>query len=153
MIFEPFWATTRRSKAIARASNRSRTVPSLLGSLGITYRPKRTTRSLAAINPLSRVPPRLGTCSSWSRTPRNMPQPAGGGTLNLIKTGSLLMQRSMELATPVTCLPKIATMSSPVTRLSTDGATNGLRGTFPPALRAGKTLRMYRKDHKLGESR
>ncbi len=43
-----------------------------------------------------------------------------GGTLNLIRTATLLTKRSMELASPVTCLRKIATMFLPVTRLSTE---------------------------------
>ena len=64
-----------------------------------------------------RIAPRIGTCSSWSRTQKNTLQPAGGGTLNLIRTASLPTKRSMELAFPVTYPSKIATMSSPITRL------------------------------------
>ena len=106
---------------------------------GITYRPKRTTRYLAANNPSLPDPPRNGTCSSWSRTQRNMPQPAAGGTLNLIRTESPLTKRSTELVTPVTCLLKIATMSSPSTHLNSGShrmltSESGLALKLPPRL-------------------
>ena len=77
---------------------------------GIMCPPRRTTRHLAGSNPSLRDPPRLGTCSLWSRTQQGMPQPAGGGTLSLTRMATLPMKRSMKLASPVMRLRRIATM-------------------------------------------
>jgi len=52
----------------------------------------------------------LLTFSSWSRTQRNMPRPAAGGSLNL-KTACLPMRRSTKLAFLVTSLSMLETLS------------------------------------------
>src|ERR1700736_1107023 len=119
MIFGQFWVTIKQSRPIVWVSNRSQTVLLLHGSHGTTFPPRKTTRYLAAINPSLPDPPLIGTCSSWSRIQKDTLQPVGGGTLSLIRTETLLTKRSMELAFHVTRPRRIATMSSPVTRLDT----------------------------------
>src|SRR5882757_366348 len=84
------------------------------------FLPRKTTRYLAAINPSLPDPRLIGTCSSWSRIQKDTLQPVGGGMPSLTRTETLLMKLSMELAFPVMRLPRIATMSSPVTHLNTE---------------------------------
>src|SRR3984893_2369529 len=54
--------------------------------------------------------------SSWSRTRKSTPPPAAGDSATS-RTANLATRRCTKPATPATCPQKIATSSSPVTRL------------------------------------
>jgi hypothetical protein len=90
----------------------------MIALLAWSYVPsEETTKSLAAHNLSWPDPPR--TCSLWSRTQKNTPQPAAGGSLNLM-TPNPPTRRSTKPVLPATSLSKLATLSSPATHLSTE---------------------------------
>src|SRR5580658_6919137 len=71
--------TIWRSRRTGRVSFRSRTAQSSHAWPGVTFRPRKTTKSLAVPNRSCPEPRR--TFSLWSRTRKNMPQPVAGGLL------------------------------------------------------------------------
>ena len=79
---------------------RSRTAPSLRGWPGVTSRRRKTTKSLAVANLGWPGHPRTGF-SSWSRTQKNTPPPAAGGSLN-----STTANPPMRRCTKPVCLPR-----------------------------------------------
>ena len=102
-------------KASGKGSFRTRTARSLPGSPGVTSRRRKTTKPSAVANLSWPGHPRTGF-SSWSRTPENTARPAAGGSLNLT-TANPPTRRCTTLAFLATSPPKLATLSSPVTRL------------------------------------
>src|SRR5215510_7274416 len=107
-----------QSRPIGKGSFRSRMAPSLPGSPGVTTRRRKTTKSLAVPNLSWPVPPRTG-CSLWSRTQKNTPRPAAGGSL-ILTTASPPTRWCTTPASLATRLSKIATWSSPVTHLDSE---------------------------------
>lgn len=105
-----FWVTMSRSGPIGKEYFRSRTARSLPGWPGVMFRPRRTTRSLAASNLSWPVPPR--TFSSWSRTQQNMPRPGAGGLRNSMmanRQARYCSKRASPVIRPrklmISCLP------------------------------------------------
>src|SRR5579864_8936341 len=76
---------------------------------GVTFRPRKTTKSLAAPNLSWPDPPR--TFSLWSRTPRNTLRRVVGGLLNS-KTANLRTRRCSKPAFLATSLSRLVTLSS-----------------------------------------
>ena len=107
-------------RAFREGKLRSRTAQSLPRCIGMRSRRKKTTKSwpLAFLAPASNLPlpspPRM--FSSWSRTQRSTRRLAAGD-LPTSRMANLATRTCTKLASPVTSLPKIATTSSPVTRL------------------------------------
>src|SRR6185295_10480473 len=106
--------TTWRSKPTATRSFRSRTAQSSPPYTGVTFRRRKTTKSLAVPNPSLLGPPR--TFSSWSRTPRSTPRPEAGGSLISTKTAHLATRPCSKHALLAT-RRLLATLSSPNTHL------------------------------------
>src|ERR1700693_1849825 len=85
----------------------------LPGWPGVTFRPRKTTKSLAVLNRSWPGPPR--TFSSWSRTPENTPRQEVGVLLNSKTANLTLLQRSKP-ASRATTLSKLVTLYLPATR-------------------------------------
>jgi hypothetical protein len=95
------------------------TAQSLPLCTGVTSRRRKTTKSLAVPNLSLPGPPR--TFSLWSRTQRNTPpRAAGGSVISTSATANLPKGRCSKRASPATRLSKLATLSSPVTRLNAE---------------------------------
>jgi hypothetical protein len=114
-VSAPFWATTRRSRPIAKESFPSQKARSSLASPGATTRRRKTTRPLVVPSP-SWPDTQKTEFSSWSRTRRNTRRPAAGGTLTST-TASLPKRPCSQPAFPATRPSRTATTSLLVTRL------------------------------------
>src|SRR5215471_241308 len=117
-ICAPSWATTSRSRPPAKASFRSRTARSSPGSPGVTIRCRKAKRPLAVANLSWPGHPRT-EFSSWSRTRKNSPRPAAGGSLNST-TVNPPARRCTTPAFPATRSSRLATSSSTVTHRDTE---------------------------------
>src|SRR6266851_4414165 len=112
-------------KAYGTGRFRSRTAQSLRGWPGAMIRRRKTTRSLAVVSPSSPGRPRKGF-NSWSRTRRNMPRPAAGGSLSLTMANRS-KRRCLNNASPATSPRKGMTSSLRAMHLET--GTRGSRRT------------------------
>ena len=114
----PFWATMWRLTHTEKESFLSPTAQSLLGSPGATSRRRKTTKSLAVPNLSWPDLPQTGF-SLWSRIQRNTRRPAAGGSPNLT-TANPPTRLCTTPVFPATSTSKTATLSSPVTHLSSE---------------------------------
>ena len=116
------WAMMLRSRPIATERSPSRTARSSPLCTTVSSRRRKTTKPLA--RPSRSLPGIPRTFSSWSRTQRRTPRPAGGDSVTSARTVHLAATRCSRLAPPAT-RRLFAILSSPVTHV--DGVvTRGL---------------------------
>jgi hypothetical protein len=108
--------------AYEKESFLSPTAQSLPGSPGATSRRRKTTKSLAVPNLSWPDLPQTGF-SLWSRIQRNTRRPAAGGSPNLT-TANPPTRLCTTPVFPATSTSKTATLSSPVTHLSSETRKN-----------------------------
>src|SRR6266446_6055678 len=132
------------SRPVARENSPSRTVRSSLLCTTVSFRLRKTTKPLA--RPSRSLPGIRQTFSSWSRTQRSTPRPAGGDTVTSARTVHLAATRCSRLAPPAT-LRLFAILSSPVTHV--DGPARR-QPTYPAVLQVSTSS--ARRGSRCGEA-
>src|SRR5438128_100588 len=132
------------SRPIATESSPSRTVRSSLLCTTVSSRLRKTTKPLT--RPSRSLPGIRQTFSSWSRTQRSTPRPAGGDTVTSARTVHLAATRCSRLAPPAT-RRLFAILSSPITRV--DGPARR-QPTYPAVLQVSTSS--ARRGSRCGEA-